>query len=243
MKVNTLFSSTSLLLVALVNIAFLSPTQARSYSRRCTALGACNRNQANNSRNVSPYRHQAGNRILDHMSEIFSIPVPLNSLIEQQKRQITNMYHTSAASPRYDIADNDNKMELSLDLPGVSANDVTLTLLEAGKILKVTGSRKYRANGETAITEFDQMFTIDPSILDISNIEARLTDGVLVITAPKLLRTEKKERTIPIAVDKENEREQPLIENQVKNGNQKGEAEVEETVLDAGLEITEEEDI
>ena len=40
-----------------------------------------------------------------------------------------------------------------------------------------------------------------------------------------------------------NEKEQPLIENQVKNGNQKGEAqEVEETVLD-GLEMAEEEDL
>jgi HSP20 family molecular chaperone IbpA len=239
MKGNKLFCSMNLLLVALINIAFLSSTQARSY-KRCTALGACNdRKQAN----VSQYRHQAGNRILDHMSEIFSIPVPLNSLIEQQKRQITNMYHTSAASLRYDIADNDDKMELSLDLPGVSANDVTLTLLEARKVLKVTGSRKYRRNGETAIAKFDQMFTIDPSILDISNIEARLTDGVLVITAPKLLKTEKKELTIPIAVVEQNEKEQPLIENQVKNGNQKGEAqEVEETVLD-GLEMTEEEDL
>mmetsp|Transcript_20951 Transcript_20951/g.30999 ORF Transcript_20951/g.30999 Transcript_20951/m.30999 type:complete len:241 (+) Transcript_20951:59-781(+) len=240
MKVNKLFSSMGLLLVALVNIAFLSSAQARSY-RPCTALGACNRKQANNW-SVSSYRHQAGNRILDHMSEIFSIPVPLNSLVEQQKRQITNMYHSSAASPRYDIADNDDKMELSLDLPGVSANDVTLTLLEAGKKLKVTGSRKYRANGETAIAEFVQMFTIDPSILDIRNIEARLTDGVLVITAPKLLRTEEKVRAIPIAVDKDNKKEQPVIENQVKNGNQKGDAQVKETVLD-GLEITEEEDI
>ena len=64
-----------------------------------------------------------------------------------------------------------------------------------------------------------------------------------MITAPKLLKTEKKELTIPIAVVEQNEKEQPLIENQVKNGNQKGEAqEVEETVLD-GLEMTEEEDL
>ena len=244
MKVNKIFSYMGLVLVTLINIMFLSSAQARS-SGPCAALGACNRNKVNNNwDNINLYGLKAGNSILDHMNEIFiNIPANLNSLIEQQQRQITSMYYRS--SPRYDIvADNKHQMELWIDLPGVIVNDVSLTVLEEGKILKVAGSRKYKAHGETVVSEFDQMFTIDPSTLDIQKIEARLTDGVLVITAPKLLRTEEKERRIPIVVDVKNieeKEEKTMIENQAKNVNEKEEVQVEEIVDD--FVIMEEENI
>ena len=210
-----------LILVTLINIMFLSSAQARS-SGPCAALGACNEKVNNNWDDINPHRLKAGNSILDHMIEIFNIPASLNSLIEQQQRQITSMYYR--LSPRYDIADNEDQMELSFDLPGVNVNDVAVTLLEQGKILKVAGSRKYKAHGEIVSTEFDQMFTTHPSTLDIESIEARLTDGVLVITAPKLLRTEEKERRIPIVVyvkNNEEKEETPMIENETKDVNQK----------------------
>jgi HSP20 family molecular chaperone IbpA len=215
MKVNKIFSYMGLLLVTLINIMFLS-------SGSSATLEACNRKVNSNWNDINPYRLKAGNSILDHMNEIFNIPASLNALIEQQQRQVTSMYYRS--SPRYDIADNEDQMVLSFDLPGVNANDVVLTLLEEGKVLNVAGSRKYKAHGEVVVSEFDQMFRIDPSTLDFQTIEARLTDGVLVITAPKLLRTEEKERRIPIVVyvkNNEEKEETPMIENETKDVNQK----------------------
>lgn len=132
----------------------------------------------------SRYRHRRRNPIFDHMSEIFSVPIALNSLFEQQHRQIANAQRS--ATPRYDISEDDSKMELAFDLPGVRPEDISLEIQDNGTILKVSGSRKYRQHGEVVTTEFDQMFTIDDSVLDVEKISAKMSDGVLLVSAPKL---------------------------------------------------------
>ena len=91
-------------------------------------------------------------------------------------------------------------MDLTLDLPGVRVADVQIELLQDGKVLKVSGCRKYRQYGRVMTYEFDQMFSIDDSEVDVDMISAKLSDGVLVVSAPKLEAVAKShERQIPIA--------------------------------------------
>ena len=164
----------------------------------------------------------------------------LNALLEQQQRQVAS---TNRYTPRYDITEEENTMELTLDLPGVRAEDVSLLLQEGGKALKMTGSRKYRQHGQVITSEFDQMFTIDPSILDVEQISANLSDGVLVVSAPKLsARVESQETVIQITAHHQGIVDSDIKLSGTKEGANENRAEEIEGETD-GLEITEEEDI
>lgn len=222
--------------VITVILMLLAP--AVSGRRYCTALGDCK--VIPGWGDISPREFQKRNSIMDHMSEILSIPVRMNSLFEQQQRQLSKMYHQTA--PRYDISEDDQTMELALDLPGVHESDVSLTLLEGDTVLKITGSRKYKHYGQIVSTEFDQMFRIDPTVLDVDKIEARLSDGVLVISAPKFLKNHDiGERRIPITGSAK-ESEENLEGEEGKKSHESEQVSHEEYLaeLSDDLEITEE---
>lgn len=227
-------------ILALIFMMSVPSVRAKRY---CTALGECN---------MSPggwdlVGHRGGFRtpassMIEHMSEILSVPIRLNSLFEQQQRQLSNMYYHTA--PRYDIGENENGMELSFDLPGVHASDISLTLSERNTVLKITASRKYKQHGQIVSTEFDQMFTIDPSVLDVDQIEARLSDGVLVVSVPKLTATQEVigDKKIPITIQtKDAESIQQVNKDEAQESKiQDHDKENEGDVVD-DLEITEEE--
>jgi len=231
-QLKKLFLSLPLLAVALVNMLILASIPrtegARSYKRNpCTALGKC----GSENGKVIPRRHESA---FDHMFEIFSMPITLNSLFEQQQRQIANMYKSSA--PRYDITEDNEKMELTFDMPGVHAKNISLDLQQGGQALTIKGVRKYRQHGQVVQSEFDQIFTIDPTILDIDHITANLSDGVLVVSAPKVKRR----------VELQERRKIPILANMevVKNKPNADQADGDAGQTEMGeLEITEEEDI
>ena len=242
------FSLPALLVAALVNFFIFSSiptTEAARYYRNvspCRAVGTCGRDYRNE---IQRRRHSA----LDHMAEIFSVPIALNSLFEQQQRQIGNMYSRSAG-PNYDITEDNEKMELTFDLTGVRAEDLSLDLQRGGEALQIKGVRKYRQEGQVVRTEFDQIFTIDPNVLDIERITANLSDGVLVVSAPKLDREVKlKQRKIPILAKMEVD--EGLITDGIQTETESEtekklpvDVHVEDTRKESDeLEITEEEDI
>ena len=89
------------------------------------------------------------------------------------------------SSPGYEINENDDKYQISMDLPGIKASDMTAQLEHDGRILHVTGGRKITKDGKTIETKFDKRFTIGENV-DKSKLTANLSDGVLTVTAPKL---------------------------------------------------------
>merc|ERR1712063_202795 len=100
-------------------------------------------------------------------------------------------------SSRYDLVDNEEKFELSVDVPGVKMEDIDVTLDEEGYIT-VRGQRMARDNSSRVVSTFSQSFTLDPTV-DIEQFSATLNDGVLVVTAPKdLKRLEENIRRTPI---------------------------------------------
>jgi HSP20 family protein len=101
------------------------------------------------------------------------------------------------SSPGYEIHEDDNKLQLSIDVPGVKAEDMKVNLEHDGRLLHLSGGRKIEKEGSVTETRFDKRFTLAEN-LDISQITANLADGVLVVSAPKKQIEEEKTTTIPI---------------------------------------------
>jgi len=97
-------------------------------------------------------------------------------------------------SPRYEITDSDQAIQISLDVPGVAPEDMDVTV-EDGNLLTITGQR---TQSERFQNKFSQQFSLDPAV-DVNQLSAQLTNGVLGVTAPKdMKQLEENIRKIPI---------------------------------------------
>ena len=104
--------------------------------------------------------------------------------------------------PPADVEEYEDRFELHVDLPGVAAAAVDITL-EAG-VLTLSGERAAvratdpvtRARRERGVGRFKRSFML-PDTVDAENVRARSRDGVLEITIPKLASAQR--RRIEIA--------------------------------------------
>ena len=104
----------------------------------------------------------------------------------------------SRVSPRYEITEDDQQLVISLDVPGVSPDDISVTLEDDGKVLAISGQRERKSSTSTSTSRFSQSFALDPTI-DVDKISANLQNGVLIVTASKdLQRIEQNIRKIPV---------------------------------------------
>ncbi len=90
-----------------------------------------------------------------------------------------------AHGPAMDIVEKGEMYEVRLELPGTAREDINLE--SSSGVLSVSGKVRDR--------EFRRSIAL-PSWAAIDKIEARLVDGVLVITVPK--REEEKSRVITV---------------------------------------------
>jgi HSP20 family protein len=108
----------------------------------------------------------------------------------------TYFRHTS---PGYEINETVDSYQISIDVPGIKSEDMNIDLENNGKVLRVTGSRKFHdTEGKTkSESKFLKRFTIGSNI-DVDHLTANLADGVLVLKAPKQKPEEKAVRRILI---------------------------------------------
>jgi HSP20 family protein len=99
------------------------------------------------------------------------------------------------SSPGSEINETDEKYQIAVDVPGVKSSYVNLE--NDGKVLHITGGRKIVKEGEMSETKFEKRFTIGNNI-DIDKMTANLSDGVLMLTAPKKKEEEKPVHAIAI---------------------------------------------
>ena len=93
-------------------------------------------------------------------------------------------------APRADMAETEDAFVLSLDVPGVSGDDLQVTLEE--DTLKVSGERRFdreQTEGqyhriERAYGRFERVIALS-GMIDPDSIEAELRDGVLSLTLRK----------------------------------------------------------
>lgn len=201
------------------------------------------------SSSVSSHRRAQLVDPINLMAEIFSVPITFNSLMRQQHRHFSEMQRSE---PRYEISNDETQFQILLDLPGVQAEDVSLELKD-GKSLQVSASRNTRQQGRMSSYNFAQTFTLDESVVDVENISASLSQGVLTISAPKLDKSTRQEDEVTkIPVMKKEDAEDkidippstssPQVHDQKEEEvPSKVDADTEDdTSRDDGLEITEE---
>ncbi len=106
--------------------------------------------------------------------------------------------------PAINILERQDAVLITADLPGLVAEDVEVTVEE--ETLSIRGERKLEeaAEGETyhrverLYGGFERTFTL-PNSVDIEKIEARFSNGEMVLTLPK--REESKPRSVKIKVE------------------------------------------
>lgn len=93
-------------------------------------------------------------------------------------------------TPSVDIFETDRELTLLADLPGVTAENLTIDLRE--NTLTLTGEVEpfEKANEEDILIEYEigkyyRQFSLS-SLIDQSQIDAKLTDGVLRLSLPKV---------------------------------------------------------
>jgi HSP20 family protein len=102
------------------------------------------------------------------------------------------------SSPGYEIKEGKSTYQIAIDVPdGVEASDMKVEVEQDGTVLHVSGERKVKKDNRVIQTRFDNHFTIGPNI-DTDNLTANLSDGVLIVKAPKLVVEEEKKKTIAI---------------------------------------------
>merc|ERR1712137_915609 len=84
----------------------------------------------------------------------------------------------------------EDKVTLTLDVPGVKSADLKVEVVNG--FLTVSGSRKQQ-NGRASF-QFNRKFGLDEQV-DTRNLKANLSNGVLVVTAPKFPKPE------PLVID------------------------------------------
>jgi HSP20 family molecular chaperone IbpA len=77
------------------------------------------------------------------------------------------------------IRETGDSVELSLDVPGVKAQDLKVQVEDG--VLRVSGERKTAG----CQSKFDRSFAVDSNAVNISAVKANLDAGVLTLTVPK----------------------------------------------------------
>jgi HSP20 family protein len=81
------------------------------------------------------------------------------------------------------VADLGDKLQLSVDFPGVKAADLNVQVED--RILMISGNRSVPSEEGVRAVEYVRRFRLDESI-DAENLSANLADGVLVLTAQRI---------------------------------------------------------
>lgn len=105
--------------------------------------------------------------------------------------------------PQVDIYDEDKAFELTAELPGISEDDIEMSVKDG--VLSLWGEKKYEKSEETENAQiierrygkFSRSFTL-PASVDPDKIVARFKDGILSVTLPKLPEKQVKEHKIKI---------------------------------------------
>merc|ERR1712159_799379 len=83
---------------------------------------------------------------------------------------------------RYELIDNEEKFQLTVDVPGVKEEDIDIKL-DDGR-LTVKGQRVAASDSSRFTSKFSQTFSLDPTV-DVESFTATLNNGVLVVSDQK----------------------------------------------------------
>jgi len=128
----------------------------------------------------------------------------MNTITKQNEGQLVREPQVrperSFLSPAVDIHETKTAYVLEAEMPGVNKNGLEITL--EGNVLTFVGRRAdgcpqeadliYR---ESADADFRRVFELDPAI-DATRIDAKMDQGVLTLTLPKIERAKPRKITV-----------------------------------------------
>lgn len=137
----------------------------------------------------------------DPFREVVSLQNRLNSLFQDYGRSDTEALSAASFAPPVDIYEDDQKLVLKLEVPGVKQDDLDIQV--EGRTLTVRGERKFSSEEkqenfhrvEHRYGTFARSFTL-PNTVDAENVKATYDAGVLELTLTK--KAEAKPRQIKI---------------------------------------------
>jgi HSP20 family protein len=147
-------------------------------------------------RDLIPWGNHKGGGIAkrDEDNPIFSLQRDVNRIFEDfwkrfdQPLGVLGRWKTS--EPRTDIAETDNALEVSIELPGldrkevdVSLTDSTLTIKGEKKSEREESKKGYHLS-ERSYGSFYRSIPL-PSGVDTDKVSAEFKNGVLIVTLPK----------------------------------------------------------
>ncbi|KAJ1554997.1 hypothetical protein HK405_003477 [Cladochytrium tenue] len=105
---------------------------------------------------------------------------------------------------RLDLAETDNSYVIHADLPGVAKENVSVSVGE-GNVLTIAGERQQNSETkdsrrhivERSYGRFERSVRL-PEDADVDKVQAKMADGVLELSLPKMPPPENKTRTITI---------------------------------------------
>jgi HSP20 family protein len=116
---------------------------------------------------------------------------------------LSDTWSKGTITPRLDVVDDDKAYRVSVELPGMSEKDVSVTVKDG--ILTIRGEKKeekeqkdkdvYRR--ERAYGSFRRALEL-PGEVDANQIAAKFKDGVLTIDLPKTKEAQDKVKQIPV---------------------------------------------
>ena len=141
----------------------------------------------------------------DPFREVVSLQNRLNSLFQDYSRGQNDTDALSAASfaPPVDIYEDEHKLVLKLEVPGVKQEDLDIQV--EGRTLTVRGERKFSSEEkeenfhrvERRYGSFQRSFSL-PNTVNTENVSADYENGVLKVTLAK--RAEAKPKQIKVNV-------------------------------------------
>jgi len=167
-------------------------------------------------------------------------------MVDQQQAAAT-LYSSSPAATathRYELVDNNEKFELTVDVPGVKEEDIDIKLED--NLLTVQGQRMAASETSKFSSKFSKTFSLDQTV-DVEKFTASLKNGVLTVNAPKdLAKLEENIRRIPVmsaaaATVDDGAAEPAIASGDTESDSQKMEhkdAETEEASMDLDKEET-----
>jgi len=141
------------------------------------------------------------NSLPDPFAEFDRLQEEMGRLFGLMKQTENSGLFDRTSSPAIDVLDEDDRVVVFCNLPGIERKDIELSI--ANNILSIKGERKAPAEkrkmykDESWVGTFQRTISL-PKHVDADKVKAELTNGVLRIVLNK--KPESKPRQIPVSV-------------------------------------------